>query len=319
MRAILLLVLAALAACARPPDQIDWQAWLSAERSIGRMRDDPAPPDAPFDNAMLARNFQTIAFEVERDPFGTGAGPELIGASQLLRRWHGPVLWSVYASPAEQARVRPIVHEFSARLAGLTGLAIRPAGREAGAGAATRVSTAASSATGSGPKTRPTPQPANLQIWVVPDQIGGFIEALPGHAPATGEPEGHVRSRIAEFIRIWYGATASPCAAQFFNVDRPAAEAGTILGALVLIRAGLPEPLLRSCVEEELTQAMGLPNDDAGVRPSIFNDEKEFGVLTAHDELLLRVLYHPRLAPGMPPERAMPVVREIIAELRPAG
>ncbi len=292
--------LGALVACAGPPAPIDWQAWLSAERSIGRMRDDPAPLDAPFDNATLARNFRTIAFEVERDPFGTGAAPQGLGASQLLRRWHGPVLWAVYASPAEQARVRPLVHGFSARLAGLTGLAIRPAGREASMGPRT------------GPRTGPTAQPANLQIWVVPDAIGGFIETLPGGAPetgGTGEPAEQVRARIAEFIRIWYGATASPCAAQFFNVDRPAAEAGTILGALVLIRAGLPEALLRSCVEEELTQSMGLPNDDAGVRPSIFNDEKEFGVLTAHDELLLRVLYDRRLAPGMPPETAMPVVR----------
>ncbi len=312
MRRLVLASLAALAACAAPPDQIDWQAWLSAERSIGRMRDDPAPADAPFDNATLARNFRTIAFEVERDPFGTGAAPQAVGGSQLLRRWQGPVLWAVYASPAEQARLRPLVHGFSHRLAELTGLAIRPAGREAGTGPQPRAGP------GSGPRAGPVAQPANLQIWVVPDRIGGFIDSLPGEAPDTGEPAGRVRARIAEFIRTWYGATASPCAAQFFNVDRPAPEAGTILGALVLIRAGLPEPLLRSCIEEELTQAMGLPNDDAGVRPSIFNDEKEFGVLTAHDELLLRVLYDPRLAPGMPPEAAMPVVRQIIAELRPA-
>jgi hypothetical protein len=298
MRRLLLSCLVALAGCAGEPAPIDWQAWLSTERAIGRMREDPAPPDAPFDNATLARNFKTIAFEVERNPFGTGSRPQAIGASQLLRRWHGPVLWAVYATPDEQARVRPLVHGFSARLAVLTGLAFRPAGREGSPG--------------------PRPQPANLQIWVVPDRMGGFIESLPGSAPDTGEPEGQVRARIAEFIRIWYGATASPCAAQFFNVDRPASEAGTILGALVLIRADLPEALLRSCVEEELTQAMGLPNDDAGVRPSIFNDEKEFGVLTAHDELLLRVLYDRRLAPGMPPEIAMPVVRKIIAELRPA-
>jgi Protein of unknown function (DUF2927) len=64
---------------------------------------------------------------------------------------------------------------------------------------------------------------------------------------------------------------------------------------------------------------MGLPNDDAAVRPSIFNDGKEFGVLTAHDELLLRILYDPRLEPGMTPATAMPLVRRIIAELRPAG
>ena len=297
MRVLLLCCLVALAACAGASDPIDWQAWVLAERSVGRMRDDPAPPDAPFDNATLARNFRTIAFDVERDPFATGAAKGALGEARFLRRWRGPVRWAVYASPAEQARVRPLVHDLALRLAGLTGLDIGPADAAAG----------------------PHPPPANLQVWVVPDRIEGLLRSFPANAAGTGDAGEVVRARIAEFIRTWYSAAASPCAAQFFNVDRPAAGAGTILGALVLIRAGLPEALLRSCVEEELTQAMGLPNDDAGVRPSIFNDEKEFGVLTAHDELLLRILYDPRLEPGMTPGTAMPVVRQIIGELRPAG
>lgn len=301
MRVLLFCCLAALAACAGQRAEIDWQDWLSAERSVGRMRDDPSPLDAPFDNATLARNFRTIAFDVERDPFAIGEARGASGAPRILRRWHGPVQWAVYASPAEQARARPLVHSFAARLSMLTGLAFRAVGAE------------------TSPDPGPHAGPANLQVWVVPERIGGMLDTLPPDGPEVDDAGRAVRARIAGFIRTWYGATASPCAAQFFNVGRPAAEAGTILGALVLIRAGLPDALLRSCIEEELTQAMGLPNDDAGVRPSIFNDEKEFGVLTAHDELLLRVLYDPRLAPGMPPDIAMPVVRRIIAELRPAG
>jgi hypothetical protein len=276
---------------------MDWQGWLAAERSVGRMRDDPAPADAPFDNATVARNFRTIAFDVERDPFAIGERRGAGGEARMLRRWAGPVRWAVYAAPAEQARVRPLVHALAARLAGLTGLDFGPAGADPG----------------------PHPAPANLQVWVVPDRIEGLLRSFPADATATDDAGRSVRARIADFIRTWYAAAASPCAAQFFSVDRPAAEAGTILGALVLVRAGLPEALLRSCIEEELTQAMGLPNDDAEVRPSIFNDGKEFGVLTAHDELLLRILYDPRLEPGMTPGTAMPVVRQIIAELRPAG
>lgn len=297
MRNLLLCCTVALSACAAPSDPIDWQAWLTAERSVGRMRDDPAPPDAPFDNATLARNFRTIAFDVERDPFATGELRGALGDARILRRWQGPVRWAVYASPAEQARVRPLVHGLAARLTALTGLDFRPAGAASG----------------------PRSAPANLQVWVVPDRIESLLRSFPVDAPGRGDAGRTVRARIADFIRTWYGATASPCAAQFFNVDRPAAEAGTILGALVLIRAALPDALLRSCIEEELTQAMGLPNDDTGVRPSIFNDGKEFGVLTAHDELLLRILYDPRLEPGMTPGTAMPVVRQIIAELRPLG
>lgn len=295
MRILLLWCLAGLAACAGQPAPIDWQAWLLAERSVGRMRDDPAPLDAPFDNPTLARNFRTIAFDVERDPFATGEARGASAGARILRRWQGPVRWAVYADPFEQARVRPLVHDLSARLAALTRLDVRAIG-EPGA----------------------RPAPANLQVWIVPDRIEPLLDAFPADAPESADAGHIVRARIADFIRTWYGATASPCAAQFFNVDRPSVEAGTILGALVLIRSGLPDALLRSCIEEELTQAMGLPNDDVAVRPSIFNDGKEFGVLTAHDELLLRILYDPRLEPGMTPGTAMPVVRQIIAELRPA-
>ncbi len=62
---------------------------------------------------------------------------------------------------------------------------------------------------------------------------------------------------------------------------------------------------------------MGLLNDDENVRPSIFNDDQEFALLTRHDELLLRILYDRRLAPGMSPETAMPIVDQIVAELMP--
>ena len=34
-------------------------------------------------------------------------------------------------------------------------------------------------------------------------------------------------------------------------------------------------------------------------RPSIFNDDEEFGRLTTHDEMLLKILYDPRMRPGM--------------------
>ena len=79
-------------------------------------------------------------------------------------------------------------------------------------------------------------------------------------------------------------------------------------------------PLMRSsCLQEELVQALGLGNDHSDVRPSIFNDDEEFALMTRHDEYLLRILYDPRLKSGMTAEEAMPIVREIIADLRPGA
>ncbi|CQR85589.1 Protein of unknown function [Paracoccus aminovorans] len=85
--------------------------------------------------------------------------------------------------------------------------------------------------------------------------------------------------------------------------------------AVALIRAELPPRLRRSCVHEELAQGMGLANDSPRARPSVFNDDEEFAYLTRHDELLLKILYDPRLRPGMTEAEARPIVLQIAREL----
>lgn len=73
--------------------------------------------------------------------------------------------------------------------------------------------------------------------------------------------------------------------------------------------------LRRSCLHEEITQTLGLTNDNAKARPSIFNDDQEFAFLTDHDAILLRILYDPALQPGMKADEAMPIVRRLAADL----
>jgi hypothetical protein len=95
-------------------------------------------------------------------------------------------------------------------------------------------------------------------------------------------------------------------------------EAGggsTYVAAIAIIRDEHPPLLRRSCLHEEIAQGMGLPNDSPAARPSIFNDDEEFALLTRHDELLLRILYDPRLRPGMEPAEARPIVARIAGEL----
>jgi hypothetical protein len=73
----------------------------------------------------------------------------------------------------------------------------------------------------------------------------------------------------------------------------------------------------RACVIEEVTQALGLPNDSFTVKPSIFNDDDEYQDLTWQDELFLRVLYDARVQPGMSRTEFEPLARRIVDELRP--
>lgn len=78
-------------------------------------------------------------------------------------------------------------------------------------------------------------------------------------------------------------------------------NSGEIQQARVIIpvdRARANAKLL-SCVVEELTQILGLPNDSQQVFPSIFNDHSHDNVLSGLDEILLRLLYEPALKPDM--------------------
>lgn len=97
------------------------------------------------------------------------------------------------------------------------------------------------------------------------------------------------------------------------------ADENTYTAALAVIRAENPGLLRLSCIHEELAQGMGLANDSPGARPSIFNDDDEFALLTRHDELLLQMLYDPRLRTGMTADEARRTVQQIATELTDAG
>ena len=91
--------------------------------------------------------------------------------------------------------------------------------------------------------------------------------------------------------------------------------ANTYTAAVAVIRAENPDLLRLSCIHEELAQGLGLANDSPAARPSIFNDDDEFALLTRHDELLLKMLYDPRLRAGMSAAQAAPLTRIIAREL----
>ena len=76
---------------------------------------------------------------------------------------------------------------------------------------------------------------------------------------------------------------------------------------------------LVSCIVEELTQVMGLPNDSDQVFPSIFNDKSPDELLTGLDYLLLKLLYEPRLKVNMSKARVNVTVAKILTEYERNG
>ncbi len=104
---------------------------------------------------------------------------------------------------------------------------------------------------------------------------------------------------------------ASTCEATLFTNDNE------IRSAVILFPAERPKNHMRACVVEELTQVLGLPNDSPSVSPSIFNDKSPINELTDHDRLMLKMLYDPRIAVGMPRAQALIVGRKVLDEIRP--
>ena len=147
-----------------------------------------------------------------------------------------------------------------------------------------------------------------LILITTPEEHEEFSAVLAQLLPAT-----------AKTFDLWRKTPRLICVAHnLFSGENP----NVIVTGLVSIGSETGGMLRRACLHEEIVQTLGLANDHPEVRPSIFNDDGEFALLTEHDEQLLRILYDPRLEPGMSAAQAMPVVERIVAGIaldRPAA
>jgi hypothetical protein len=250
--------------------------YARAERRLlaqGLLRTDGGGIDARFDAEDLARNFERIALFSE---YVQVSGRYVAQQSRAqLRRWEEPVRMQLHFGASVDAETRArdtrTVRSFAARLQRLTGHPVR--------------------LVGSG---------GNYHVFVVSvDEQAALAPKL----DALGL--GLSRATIGEITSLPRTAYCAVYASS--KVARPNAY----VSAIALIRSEHPDLMRLSCYHEELAQGMGLPNDSPRARPSIFNDDEEFALLTAQDELLLRMLYDPALSPGMTPAEARPVIRAL--------
>ena len=89
--------------------------------------------------------------------------------------------------------------------------------------------------------------------------------------------------------------------------------------AVAIIRAEHPDLTRTACYHEEIAQGLGLAADSDRARPSVFNDDQEYALLTRQDLALLRLHYDPRLRPGMSESQARPLLFSIASELVPGA
>lgn len=105
--------------------------------------------------------------------------------------------------------------------------------------------------------------------------------------------------------------TNLPRSTQCFVISAGITSENELGVALAYIRSELTDLQRLACIHEEIAQGLGLTNDSPRARPSIFNDDEEFALLTTHDEMLLSALYNPALRPGMGLEEARPILRRL--------
>lgn len=244
--------------------------------SQGLLRSDGGITDAPFSDRMLAANFIRIALYDEYA--NTPTGPVQRETASRLRRWEVAVRVGLRFGASVPADKRATdTARVASYLARLQMLTGHPI--------------------------RLDDANPNFIVQVVNEDerraLGPAVMAsLPGLTSAD------VRG-ITDLPRSTY------CLVYAF------AEAGqsTYTRAYAVIRAEHPDLLRLSCFHEEISQGLGLANDSPSARPSIFNDDEEFALLTAQDEMMLRILYSPALRPGMTEADATPFINSLAARL----
>ncbi len=246
----------------------------------GLLRGDGGGPDTPFTDTVLARNFVRIALFSEYRDDSDFLQPQ--NTVSTLRRWDEPIRMSV---------------EFG----DLTGPDQRAQDTTSVASYAARLSRL----TGV-PITLTERNPNFRVVFLHEEERQGFGPRLRDLIPSISE------------------ATVQSI------VDLPRDQLCVVIGtfeagrssyskAIAIVRAEHPSLMRAACIHEELAQGMGLANDSPGARPSIFNDDEEFALLTTHDEFLLQMLYDPRLETGMDAATAAPIARQIARDYLAGG
>lgn len=89
---------------------------------------------------------------------------------------------------------------------------------------------------------------------------------------------------------------------------------GAMFRSLIVVNNELPADQMDACLLEEMTQAMGMPNDSDIVKPSIFNQASTQRSLSDNDVIMLKTLYDKRLPAGTPRRDALRIGRSILNE-----
>lgn len=244
--------------------------------SQGLLRTDGGGVDTPVTDRMLANNFLRIAMYEEYDR--ALGGTVASTAPMRLTRWQGPVRVGLRFGASVPADKRATdTARIASYLARLSGLTGLPI--------------------------RLADGNPNFIIHIASvDERRALGPALLAALPqlSAAQASGVTNLDRSTYCLVW---TQSDTASNQFE------------RAFVFIPSEHPDLMRLACIHEEIAQGLGLPNDSPQARPTIFNDDEEFALLTSQDELMLRILYNPQLRPGMTEAQARPIVETLATRL----
>jgi len=245
--------------------------------SQGLLRTDGGGDDTPFTDRMLTENFIRIALFDEYERGAGGATVQRQTASHL-RRWVAPVRVGLrFGASVALDRQATDRARVASYLARLQGLTGHPI--------------------------RLDDSNPNFLVHIVNEEERRALgPALRAALPGVAGPD------VA-------GMTDMPQSTYCLVYAQSSGSSSTYTGAFAVVRAEHPDLMRLSCLHEEIAQGLGLPNDSPTARPSIFNDDEEFALLTRQDEAMLRMLYNPALRPGMTESEARPIITTLASRL----
>ncbi|MEQ3625085.1 MAG: DUF2927 domain-containing protein [Celeribacter sp.] len=245
-------------------------------RAQGLLRQDGGGPDTPYNARQLTENFLRIALYDEY----VSRGGTLVAeqTESRLRRWEQPVRVQVsFGDTVPDTQRRDDRRDIDSYIKRLADVSGHPISTTSGTG--------------------------NFQVLVLnEDERPTYGDTLRQMVPGIDPTAVRTIENMTEdtFCLV-------------FAFSRGTESAYT--RAIAVIRGEHPDLLRLSCIHEEIAQGLGLANDSPRARPSIFNDDEEFGLLTTQDEMMLRMLYDDRLRPGMSVAEARPIAKTIAEEL----
>lgn len=86
--------------------------------------------------------------------------------------------------------------------------------------------------------------------------------------------------------------------------------------AEVILAVDTDDFTFRDCAYEEMLQALGPINDTDTVPWTMFNDAVRTGTFGVYDQLLLNILYDPRIQPGMSASEVKALLPKVLPEVR---